>query len=75
MTEQPLEDQFRILTKFLDRFGSGAVGHAREELTDEQLELLRRLAAGDLDDSTRSAVVPLLAHNELAMEVLAKLAA
>ena len=55
MNEQALEDQFRTLTEFLDRFGSGAVGHAREELTAEQQELLRRLAAGELDDSTRSA--------------------
>lgn len=64
-----------ILAEFFDKFARPVEGFAREELTPEQEELLRRLASGELDEETRSALIPLLAGNERAMEFLAEAAA
>lgn len=73
--KQQQEEDFRILAEFMERFAIPAEGHARENLTAEQEDLLRRLAAGELDAESRAALIPLLARNEIAMEFLAKLAA
>ena len=47
-------------------------GDAREELTAEQIDLLRKLADGGMDEQTRATLIPLLAKNEVAMEFLAE---
>ena len=64
----------RILAKFCDKFAAPVQGFAREELTADQKGLLAKLANGELDESTRQALIPLLAKNELAMEFLAQAA-
>ena len=65
----------RILAEFFDKFARPVEGFAREDLTLEQEDLLRRLVNGELDEQARSALIPLLARNERAMEFLAKAAA
>ena len=69
------EEDFRVLADFMERFAVPAEGHAREDLTTEEEEQLRLLAAGELDEAGRAKVVPLLARNETAMEFLAQVAA
>ena len=70
-TPHTADQSARILTEFLDKFTLPVRGFAREELTADQEDLLRRLASGELDEKTRNTLIPLLAKNELAMEFLA----
>lgn len=71
MNTNPQSHPARILCEFLGKFGVPAEGHSREELSEKEREALRRLAAGELGETERLALVPLLAHNEVAMEFLA----
>lgn len=64
-----------MITKFLDALARPVEGFGREELTVVQEEQLTRLAAGELEAEERSALVPLLLRNEVAMEFLVRLAA
>lgn len=72
--EPNIDDPLALLTRFADAFALPAAAHAREELTPEQEEALRKLAAGELDAKQRARLVPLLARNECALEFLARLA-
>lgn len=72
MTTESDQDDFRILADFLDAFGTAAQGHARSELKDEEKARLDRLVRGDLEDEERRELVPLLMHNEVAMEFVAE---
>ena len=74
MMEEPHTDDqsARILAEFFDKFAIPVQGDAREELTAEQIDLLRKLADGGMDEQTRATLIPLLAKNEVAMEFLAE---
>lgn len=63
----------RILIDFLGAFGLSAVAHAREELTDQEKRGIQDLSRGELTAEQRSSLVPLLAKNENAIELLAAL--
>ncbi|MGJ8726413.1 MAG: hypothetical protein ACSHYB_17835 [Roseibacillus sp.] len=65
-------DEFDLLESFLGLFGKEVQAHGREELSEADKERLRQLAAGQLAKEERSALVPLLASNESAMEFLVK---
>ena len=71
MSQPPsLEEDFHLLAEFLGKFGAPAEGHAREKLTSEEEGQLRKLAAGELDEEERKALIPLLIRNVTAMEFL-----
>ena len=70
----PTDVSLDLLARFADAFAVPAEGYAREPLTPEQEESLRKLAAGELDAEARSRLIPLLARNECALEFLARLA-
>jgi hypothetical protein len=72
MTKQPSETDpaLDLLLRFTEAFAKPALGHAREELTDDQEEALLKLARGELKAEERKSLVPLLAHNECALEFI-----
>lgn len=65
------DPDFGLLHRFLGIFDRPALAHAREELTADQESGLRAFARGELDESARRALIPLLARNT---EALARLA-
>lgn len=74
MTDLPSTDSsLGTLLRFLGAFDHSATAHARETLTDEQEAMLAAFARGDLDEGGRSALIPLLSRNTLALERLAAL--
>ena len=74
MTDLPSpESSLGTLLRFLGAFDQSAAAHSREALTDEQEAMLTAFARGDLDEGGRSALIPLLSRNTLALERLAAL--
>jgi hypothetical protein len=69
----PSDAVLDLLEGFFTRFDQSAVAHAREELTAEEIASLKAFAKGDLNDTERKALIPLLAHNTTALEYLAGL--
>lgn len=71
MTPDPSTEPFvKKIDSFLKVFGTEVQAHGREELSELEELQLRRLAAGELDDEERKRLIPLLVHNEQAMEYL-----
>ena len=64
--------EFDILESFLGLFGKEVQAHGRKELSESEKNRLRRLAAGELEKEERSALIPLLTSNEMAIEFLVK---
>lgn len=64
------KEEFESLAAFLALFGDEVQAHGREDLSEEEKKALRKLAAGDLNEEGRKALIPLLAQNEVAMEYL-----
>lgn len=73
-TDHPSSDgDLKILNNFLGAFDVSALAHARVELTDREKRDIEELSRGELSDAKRSSLVPLLARNENAIELLAAL--
>ena len=70
----PLSDSFQVLARFLGNFSDHTEAHAREELTSDQIRLIERLARCEASPEERDSLVPLLATNENALDLLARLA-
>jgi len=67
----PSDEPFvRKIDSFLKVFGTEVQARGREELSEYQELQLQRLADGDLDEQERKDLIPLLIHNENAMEYL-----
>ena len=60
-----------LFESFLAHDAHAAVAHARGELTPEQKASLAAFARGEIDETGRKALMPLLAHNTTALEYLA----
>lgn len=74
MNTLPATDpSIKLLEGFLSHFAVEAIAHAREELTAEQKTSLAAFAKGELDETARKSLIPLLAHNTTALEHLAGL--
>ncbi len=73
MNDESHRDDLGTIARFLESLALSAEGHGRESLSPEDEAQLRRLAAGELSEDERSILIPLLAHNEVAMELLANL--
>lgn len=72
-TDHPSSDgDLKILNNFLGAFDVAALAHARVDLTDQEKRDIEDLARGELSAGQRSSLVPLLARNENAIELLAE---
>jgi len=71
--DQPSSTDLKVLSDFLVAFDHPAQAHARMELTDEQKREIGLLARGELSKEHRESLVPLLAGNQNAIELLAEL--
>lgn len=71
--EHPSNDDLKVLHDFLGAFDLSALAHARVDLTAQEARGIEDLARGELSQEQRSALVPLLAKNENAIELLASL--
>lgn len=65
-----MENDFEILASFLDNFEPEVSGRSSDPINDEDVALISKLAAGELEDSDRARIAPLLATNEKAMQHL-----
>ena len=68
--ESPDEPFVRKIDSFLKVFGTEVQARGREELSEFDKLQLQRLAAAELDEQERRDLIPLLIHNEKAMEYL-----
>ncbi|MCW1925176.1 hypothetical protein OKA05_21630 [Luteolibacter arcticus] len=71
--EHPPNDDLKVLHDFLGAFDQSALAHARADLTDEEKREIEGLAQGQLTPEQRSSLLPVLATNENAIELLASL--
>jgi hypothetical protein len=67
------DPSIEVLQRFLGIFDVAAVAHAREELSAEQKATIAAFARGEMSESERHELIPLLAHNTTALEYLAEL--
>lgn len=65
-----MKDDFSILSQFLDSLGPEVSGRSSSPLTDEQANLIRLFAAGDLGEEARDTLLPELLGNETALREL-----
>ena len=65
-----MENDFEILATFLDSFEPEVSGRSSEPVSDEDANLIAKLAAGELNDADRERITPLLASNDQAMQKL-----
>jgi len=65
-----MNDDFSILAQFLENLGPEVSGHSSATLTAEQLEQIQLFAAGKLDESKRSEILPGILGNEKALHRL-----
>ena len=72
MSETADNHDLSMVARFYESLALAAEGHGREQLSSEDEAQLNKLAGGELSEEERSQLIPLLAHNELAMEHLAK---
>jgi hypothetical protein len=72
--DSSVDPQLEVISGFLKHFDLPAVGHSRDDLTDDERQRLEALARGELGPLERQALVPFLSANDSALEYLAKLA-
>jgi hypothetical protein len=71
--DQPSSPDLKILSDFLGTFDQSAQAHARTDLTEDEKRDIGLLARGELSKERRESLVPLLAGNQNAIELLADL--
>ncbi len=69
----PHDPAFGTLLRFLGSFDLSATAHAREALTTRQQTMISTFARGELDESSRKELIPLLSANATALEFLVRL--
>ena len=65
-----MDNEFALLSQFLEQMGPEVVGHSNEPVTEEQREMIERFAAGGLNQQEREAILPTLIENEQALNDL-----
>lgn len=65
-----MENDFEILATFLDSFEPEVSGRSSEPVSESDAELIARMAAGQLSETDRARLAPLLANNEKALQQL-----
>lgn len=65
-----MTNEFEILASFLEHFEPEVTGHAAEAVSDAEAAAIGKMARGELSESERTALAPLLSSNERAMSLL-----
>jgi hypothetical protein len=65
-----MENEIEILASFLDSFEPEVSGRSSSPISAEDAATIAKLAAGELSESDRARLTPLLASNEQAMQQL-----
>ncbi len=65
-----MENDFEILSAFLDSLGPEVSGHSAGPVSDEERALIERFAQGNLSESERASIVSTLVQNETALQML-----
>ena len=71
--DQPSSPDLKVLSDFLETFDQAALAHSRIDLTEDERRQIGLLARGELSKEHRESLVPLLAGNQNAIELLADL--
>jgi hypothetical protein len=71
--DHPSSPDLKVLSDFLNTFDQAALAHARTDLTEDEKRDIGSLARGELSKEHRESLVPLLAGNQNAIELLADL--
>lgn len=67
-----MNNDFEILANFLDSFEPEVSGRSSDPISDAESALIAKMAAGDLSESERADLAPLLASNDQAMQSLVR---
>jgi hypothetical protein len=65
-----MENEFALLSQFLEEMNPEVVGHNNVPVSEEQLELINKFAAGGLNTKERETLLPTLIENEQALHDL-----
>ena len=68
-----MENEFALLSQFLEEMGPEVVGHGNGNggpVSEDQLEQIAKFAAGNLSSKEREALLPTLIENENALQDL-----
>lgn len=65
-----MENEFALLSQFLEEMGPEVIGHESLPVSEEQLELIQKFASGGLSSKEREALLPTLIENEQALHDL-----
>lgn len=65
-----MNNDFSILSQFLDSLGPEVSGHSSTPVTEEELKQIQLFAAGKLDASKRDEILPGILGNEQALHKL-----
>ena len=71
--DHPSSPDLKVLSDFLNTFDQAALAHARTDLAEDEKRDIGLLARGELSKEHRESLVPLLAGNQNAIELLADL--
>jgi hypothetical protein len=65
-----MDNDFEILSAFLDSVEPEVSGRSAAPVSDVDRERIQQFARGELSDSDREALLPSLASNETALQLL-----
>ena len=65
-----MENEFALLSQFLEEMGPEVIGHESLPVTDDELKLINKFAAGSLNSKEREQLLPILIKNEQALHDL-----
>ena len=65
-----MENEFALLSQFLEQMGPEVVGHESLPVTKEELEKINKFASGGLTAKERKELLPTLIENEQALHDL-----
>ncbi len=65
-----MENEFALLSQFLEEMNPEVMGHSSAPVTEEEREVINRFAAGGLNAEERAAILPTLIENEQALHDL-----
>ena len=65
-----MENEFALLSQFLEQMGPEVVGHESFPVSEEEFELINKFASGGLSAKERKELLPTLIENEQALHDL-----
>lgn len=65
-----MENEFALLSQFLEEMGPEVLGHESLPVSDKELDLIKKFASGGLTNKERETLLPTLIENEQALHDL-----